>query len=85
MGEVFADKLNRSTSPVTVFIPMGGFSELDFPEKLFWWPAADHAFVDALMKHLRPDIPVEISDKDVNHPEFSEQVARKLLDYLKNS
>jgi uncharacterized protein (UPF0261 family) len=85
MGEIFAEKLNRSTGPVTMLIPMGGFSELDFPGKPFWWPAADHAFVEALKKHLRPEIPVEISDKDVNHPEFSGRVAHKLLEYLKNS
>jgi uncharacterized protein (UPF0261 family) len=84
MGEIFAEKLNRSTGPVTVFIPMGGFSELDYPDKLFWWPAADQAFVDALKKYLRADIPIEISDKDVNHPEFSGQLAYKMLEYLKD-
>jgi hypothetical protein len=39
--------------------------------------------VNALKKHLRPDIPLEISDKDVNHPEFSARVAEKLLEFLK--
>lgn len=83
MGEIFAEKLNVSKGPVAVFIPMGGFSEVDFPGKPFWWPEADWAFVDALKKHLRPDIFLEISDKDVNHPEFSSQVAEKLLEFLK--
>jgi uncharacterized protein (UPF0261 family) len=82
MGEIFAGKLNESKGPVAVFIPMGGFSELDFPGQPFWWPEADQAFVDALYKHLRPDIPVEISDRDVNHPEFSGRAAEKLLEFL---
>jgi uncharacterized protein (UPF0261 family) len=83
MGEIFAEKLNAAKGPVAVFIPMGGFSEIDFPGQPFWWPEADQAFVDALRKQLRPDIPVEISDKDVNHPEFSSRVAGKLLELLK--
>ena len=72
-----------ATGPVTVFIPLGGFSELDYPEKPFWWPEANQAFVDALTKNLRSDIPVILSDKDVNDPEFSGMVAEKLIEYLK--
>lgn len=84
MGKIFAEKLNAAKGPVAVFIPMGGFSELDYPGQPFWWPEADEAFVDALKKYLRPDIPVEISDKDVNHPEFSSRVAEKLIEFLAN-
>ena len=84
MGQIFAEKLNGAKGRVSVFIPLGGFSEIDFPEKPFWWPDANQAFVDALREGLRPDIPVEISDKDVNNPEFSSRVARKLLELLKN-
>ena len=58
MGEIFAEKLNMAKGPVAVLIPMGGFSEIDFPEKPFWWPEANQAFVDALKKNLRSDIPV---------------------------
>ena len=83
MGEIFAEKLNTATGPLAVLVPMGGFSELDFPGQPFWWPEADQAFVDSLKTHLRPDIYVELSDKDVNSPEFSSRAAEKLLDFLK--
>lgn len=82
MGEIFAEKLNMATAPVAVFVPMGGFSEVDYPEKPFWWPEANQAFLDALKKNLRADIPVIVSDKDVNHPEFSGMVAEKLIEFL---
>jgi uncharacterized protein (UPF0261 family) len=82
MGEIFAGKLNAARGPVAVFIPMGGFSEVDYPGQPFWCPEADGAFVDALKKHLRSDILVEISEKDVNHPEFSRRAAEKLLEFL---
>ncbi len=84
MGEIFAEKLNMATGPVKVFIPMGGFSEIDYPEKPFWWPEANQAFLDALQENLRPDIPVEISQKDVNDPEFSGKLAEQLLEFLKD-
>lgn len=83
MGRIFAEKLNKAKGSVAVLIPMGGFSEVDFPEKPFWWPEANQAFVEALKNNLRSDIPLEISDKDVNDPEFSGRVAHKLLELLK--
>ncbi len=82
MGRIFAGKLNAAQGPAVVYIPMGGFSELDFPDKIFWWPEADQAFVDGLKSKLNPEIPVIIVDKDVNDPEFSGQVAGKLLEML---
>lgn len=82
MGEIFAEKLNAATGPVAVYIPMGGFSEIDFPEKIFWWPEADQAFVNGLKNKLNPDIPVFIMEQDVNDPEFSGTVANALLAML---
>ncbi|MDX1416999.1 MAG: Tm-1-like ATP-binding domain-containing protein [Candidatus Promineifilaceae bacterium] len=82
MGKIFAAKLNAATGPVKVFIPMGGFSELDYPGQPFWWPEANQAFVDGLQSELNPDIPVVTSEKDVNDPEFSGQVAQTLLEML---
>ncbi len=85
IGKNFAAKLNAAKGPVAVLIPMGGFSELDYPGQPFWCPEADQAFVDALKNDLRLDIPVEIIDKDVNHPEFSGRVAAKLLELMKGN
>jgi uncharacterized protein (UPF0261 family) len=83
LGVIFAEKLNASSAPVAVLIPMGGFSEVDYPGKPFWWPEADQAFVDGLKSVIRADIPVLLVDKDVNDPEFSAKVAHTLLEMLK--
>jgi uncharacterized protein (UPF0261 family) len=82
LGKIFAKKLNAAQGPVEVFIPMGGFSELDAPDKPFWWPEANQAFVDGLKSKLNPDIPIVVMDKNVNDPEFSGQVAQTLLEML---
>lgn len=83
LGKIFAEKLNAAVGPVEVFIPMGGFSEVDAPGKPFWWPEADQAFVDALKANLRADIPVTILPNNVNDPEFSGLLAQTLLKMLK--
>jgi len=82
MGRIFAEKLNAAKGPVVVLIPMGGFSEIDYPDKPFWWPEADQAFVNELKSKLNPDIPVIVMEEDVNSPEFSGRVAQTLLDLL---
>lgn len=83
MGEIFAEKLNAAKGPVVVLIPTKGWSELDAPGKPFWWPEADQAFIDALKRNLRPDIPVIMVDHNINDPEFSGKVAETLLELLK--
>lgn len=83
LGKIFAEKLNAASGPVEVFIPMGGFSEVDAPGKPFWWPEADQAFVDALKANLRAGIPVTILPNNVNDPEFSGLLAETLLKMLK--
>lgn len=83
LGKIFAEKLNAASGPVEVFIPMGGFSEVDAPGKPFWWPEADQAFVDALKENLRAGIPVTILPNNVNDPEFSGLLAQTLLKMLK--
>jgi uncharacterized protein (UPF0261 family) len=82
LGEIFADKLNQAQGPVLVLVPMGGFSEVDIPGGPFWLPEADQAFVDALRRNLRPEIPVEIMDVDVNNPAFSTRAVEALLALL---
>lgn len=83
LGEIFAEKLNAAKGPVVVLIPTQGWSELDAPDKPFWWPEADQAFIDSLKRHLRADIPVILIDHNINDPEFSGKVAETLLELLK--
>jgi uncharacterized protein (UPF0261 family) len=82
MGEIFAEKLNAAIGPLVVMIPMGGFSEMDCPGQPFWCPEADQAFLGALRKNLRSDIPLEVSGKPVNDPEFSSRTAERLLELI---
>ena len=79
LGQIIAEKLNKSTGPVTVLIPLRGLSMIDAPDGPFWWPQADEAFLEALKETLRDDVPVIEMDHNVNDPEFARRCAETLL------
>jgi len=82
LGRILAEKVNLSTAPVTVFLPLKGVSQLDSPGGEFWWPEADGALYDAIRAHLRADIPVVELDCNINDPEFADATAAKLLEFV---
>jgi uncharacterized protein (UPF0261 family) len=82
LGQLMAEKLNTSVGPVTVLIPLKGWSMIDAPGKPFWLPEADAAFADALRATLRQDIPVIEMECNVNDPCFSSRCAHELLSNL---
>ncbi|UCD42683.1 MAG: Tm-1-like ATP-binding domain-containing protein [Chloroflexota bacterium] len=82
MGAIFAEKLNSATAPAAVLIPLKGYSQLDLEGQPFYWPEANQAFIEALKRDLRQDIPVTELDYDINAPEFSSRVAETLLAML---
>jgi len=83
LGEILAEKLNRSTGAVTVLVPLGGLSMIDAPGGPFWWPEADRALFDTLKENLRPDIRFVEIDANVNDPEFATSCAETLLEQMK--
>lgn len=83
MGRIFAEKLSRATAAVKVLIPLKGFSILDSPGERFWDPVADAAFTETLREHLRPDIPIEELDLNINDSPFADHATESLLKMLK--
>ncbi|MBL8154446.1 MAG: Tm-1-like ATP-binding domain-containing protein [Anaerolineae bacterium] len=79
LGTIFAEKLNAARGPLAVYIPWGGWSEIDLPDKPFYWPEAMQAFVTALKANLRPDIPVVEMPQDINDPAFATATVEALL------
>jgi uncharacterized protein (UPF0261 family) len=83
LGEIVAEKLNRSTAAVTVLIPQKGFSVIGAPGGAFSFPDADRAFVEALRSNLRAGIEMVNLDCNVNDAEFAERCARTLLHHMR--
>ena len=82
LGRILAEKANRSTGPVAVFLPLKGVSILDSPGGEFWWPEANQALFTAIKENLRDDIPVYELDNNINDEAFAKAVTDKLLTFL---
>ena len=83
LGRVIAEKLNRSTAPVTVLLPRQAISVISAPGQPFHDPAADQALFTSLRTHLRPDIPVIELETTINDPVFARACAETLLQHLR--
>jgi uncharacterized protein (UPF0261 family) len=79
LGRILSEKLNLSTGPVTVLLPLRGGSMISAPGGPFHDPAADAALYAALKSGLRPQIPVMELDCTINDPAFAEACAAALL------
>ena len=82
LGKILAEKINLSTGPVTVLLPLSGISVISQPDGPFHAATADAALFDTLKSYLRDDIAVEEIDCAINNPRFAEAAARALLDQL---
>lgn len=83
LGRIVAEKLNLSTGPVTVLLPMRGGSVISAPGGPFHDATADAALFSALKAGLRRDIPVRELDCVINDPRFAEACAEALLARLR--
>jgi uncharacterized protein (UPF0261 family) len=79
LGEILAEKVNASTGPVAVFLPLGGISVVSAPGGPFHAPEADAALFDAIRQNLRPDIPLHELDITINDPAFADAMVNELL------
>ena len=79
LGKIIAEKLNLSTGPLTVLLPLKAISVISAPGQAFHDPAADKSLFDALKANLRKNIELVEMDCVVNAPEFAEACANALL------
>ncbi len=79
VGKVTAKKLNLSTGPTRVFIPLRGFCDPDREGFPHWDPEGNQAFIESLEEGLRPDIPVVTLDVHINDQDFIDPVVREFI------
>ncbi len=83
LGEIIAGKLNQTTGPAALFIPLKGVSAIDVEGMPFFDPVADAALFDAIRKHLdRSKIELVELDLAINDPAFADAMADRLLAML---
>jgi len=84
LGRILAEKLNLSTGPITVLLPLRGGSVIGAPGGLFHDEVADAMLYASLKRALRSDIPVVELDCAINDAAFAEACAQALLQQLGN-
>ena len=82
LGKIMAEKLNASTGPVSVMLPLKAISVISALGQKFHDPAADQALFKSLKTALRPDIEVVELDCEINDLKFAVACAEKLLEHL---
>lgn len=83
LGEIIAKKLNQTTGPTSLFVPLKGVSMIDAEGQPFHSPEADEALFNALRANLNTD-KVELVELDmhINDPAFAEAMTSRLLKML---
>jgi uncharacterized protein (UPF0261 family) len=83
LGEIIATKLNATTGPTTLFMPLKGVSAIDVDGMPFFDPEADAALFEAIRRTLdRSKVELVELDLPINDPAFADAMAERLLDML---
>jgi uncharacterized protein (UPF0261 family) len=82
LGKILAEKINPSTGPVKVLLPLRGGSVISAPGGPFYDAAADQELFASLQKNLRRDLAATELDANINDPEFAGACAKALLEML---
>jgi uncharacterized protein (UPF0261 family) len=79
LGRIIAGKLNKTTGPTALFVPLKGVSMIDAEGQPFHAPEADQALFAALRQHLdRSKVELVELDCHINDPEFADAMANGL-------
>ena len=76
---VFAEKLNKANGPVSVLIPLNGWSAVDFTGNPTYDPEEDRVFVQTLRERLTQDIEIVEVNANMEDPEFAKVVVDTAL------
>ena len=84
LGEIIATKLNRTTGPTALFVPLKGVSAIDVEGMPFHDPIADAALFGAIRDHLdRSKVDLVELDMAINDPAFADAMVDRLQKMLK--
>ena len=79
LGHILAEKVNHYTAPVTVLLPKGGISVISAPGGVFHDGAADAALFKGIREGLKPSVPLQEVEGNINDEAYSRACAEALL------
>ena len=84
LAQILAGLCNAAKGPLSILIPLGGFSVLDAQEGPLHDPNAPQFFVDTMKKALRKDVQLLTLPYHVNDPNFAMAIVHNLNKFFKS-
>jgi uncharacterized protein (UPF0261 family) len=82
VGRALGERLSQAKGPVAMVLPLKGWSIYGAPGGPLHDAEAERAFVRALTRSLRKDIPLHRLPLHINDPAFADRCVALLLDML---
>ncbi|KAA6432679.1 UPF0261 family protein [Dyadobacter flavalbus] len=79
LGKTLAQKLNRSSAPVAVVMPLKGLSQIGSEGGIFYNPEADRILFDSIKKNLDEKAEIVEVDANINDTVFAVELVARLL------
>ena len=81
LAQILAGLCDAAKGPLTILIPLGGFSVFDAEEGPLYDPEAPQLFADTMKKALRADVQLLTLPYHVNDPDFAMEIVHSLTKF----
>src|SRR5690606_6789037 len=83
LGEVIAEKLNKTQGPTVLMLPLKGVSMIDAEGQPFYGPEEDKILFDTLKANIdKSKVELIEMDAHINDREFALTAAKKLVELM---
>lgn len=82
LGQMLAQKVNRSIAGATILLPLKGISQISAAGGVFYRPEADQVLYETIKNYAADPVQVIEVDAHINDPAFAELAVRALLSLL---
>lgn len=82
VGRLLARKINQSKGPVSVFLPLKGFSYPNREGLELWDYEGNMAFIESFKDNINPSVFVEEVNAHINDREFIDRVVKEFLSIM---
>lgn len=76
IGKNIAERANKAAGPVSIIIPLRGFSEVDKMGAPLYDSEADMAFINTLKRNIKKEVIVKEVDAVINDDKFADEVVK---------
>ncbi|MEX2593757.1 MAG: Tm-1-like ATP-binding domain-containing protein [Anditalea sp.] len=82
LGKIFAEKLNQSSAPTSVLLPVKGLSQIDAEGGIFYQPETNLELFETIKKHASESVKILEVNAHINEKFFSEMAVKVLLEKM---